>query len=212
WEPNEPATPSIQRITPDRTASTVVSTVAGQALRAPNDLAFGSDGRLWFTDPGTRFDDPEPGWVVGLAPDGSTIVVDVGPTFPNGVVALDDGAIAWVESVSRRVMRRDTENTTTHLVTLPPGHVPDGFAVAADGTYVIASIGSGGLDVVAADGTYLDFVEIGGCPLNCAFTNGACAGGRLVVACDPDREPRDAGRLVAVTVPLVAGPLFRGAV
>ena len=29
----------------------VATAVAGLALEGPNDLAFGPDGRLWFTDP-----------------------------------------------------------------------------------------------------------------------------------------------------------------
>ena len=44
-------TPGIQRVTPDGAVTEVVTEVAGMRLEGPNDLAFGDDGRLWFTDP-----------------------------------------------------------------------------------------------------------------------------------------------------------------
>ncbi|WP_187365305.1 SMP-30/gluconolactonase/LRE family protein [Cellulosimicrobium cellulans] len=209
WEPERPATPAIQRVAPDGVVHTVVTEVAGHALRAPNDLCFGSDGRLYFTDPGRRFDDPERGYVFAVGGGLPAVAIDVGPTFPNGIVALADGAVAWVESATRRIVHRMPDGTTTRVATLPAGHVPDGFAATADGGFVVSTMGSGGLDLVAADGRHLGFVRTGWRPLNCAF-----AGGSLVVACDPDpvREPPDAGRLLRVRTDLSPGRMFRGAV
>lgn len=208
WEPRQPARPSIQRVAPDGSVDTVVVEVDGRPLRAPNDLCFGLDGRLYFTDPGRSFVDPENGAVYGLGSDGSVVTIEVGPTFPNGVVALADGAIAWVESFTRRVVRREPDGVVRHVATLPAGHVPDGLAAADDGTLVVATMGSGGLDLVAADGRLLGVVPVGGRPLNCAFV-----GRSLVVACDPgEDQPPDAGRLVRVPTQLRPGPIHRGSV
>ena len=44
------AASGIQRVRADGVVELLLSTVDGQALCGPNDLAFGPDGRLWFTD------------------------------------------------------------------------------------------------------------------------------------------------------------------
>ena len=207
WQPRVEAPPSIQCIHADGSVRIVVSEVAGRTLRAPNDLCFADDGYLYFTDPGRDFFAPENGVVFGIAAGAEPVVIDVGDTFPNGVVALGKGAIAWVESYTRRIMHRGANGDITRVATLPAGHVPDGFAVATDGTYVVASMGSGGLDVVAADGTYLDFLATGQRPLNCAFVDGG-----IVVACDPDPnlEPQELGCLLHVAVSLSGAVIYRG--
>jgi gluconolactonase len=51
------AVSGIQRVRADGTVELLVSEVAGRTLYGPNDLAFGADGRLWFTDSGSEFDD-----------------------------------------------------------------------------------------------------------------------------------------------------------
>src|ERR1700674_786712 len=50
------AVSGIQRVLPDGTASLLFSQVAGHPLYGPNDLAFGPDGRLWFTESGSEQD------------------------------------------------------------------------------------------------------------------------------------------------------------
>ncbi len=46
------ATPGIQRVpAADGTVEVVATEIAGITLDGPNDLAFGADGRLFFTDP-----------------------------------------------------------------------------------------------------------------------------------------------------------------
>src|SRR5262245_36446336 len=45
------ATRGIQRVAADGTVEVVATAVGGYTLDGPNDLAFGDDGRLWFTDP-----------------------------------------------------------------------------------------------------------------------------------------------------------------
>ena len=46
----------IQRVMPDGTVELLFSEVAGYQLYGPNDLAFGPDGRLYFTESGSEQD------------------------------------------------------------------------------------------------------------------------------------------------------------
>src|SRR3954447_23135549 len=55
-----PAPAGLQRVASDGAVATVTTSVAGLRLDAPNDLAFGPDGRLYFTDPRHGPDAPFP--------------------------------------------------------------------------------------------------------------------------------------------------------
>ena len=52
WKADVMSVPSIQKAWPDGRVEFAVKEVAGYKLQAPNDLTFGPDGRLFFTDPG----------------------------------------------------------------------------------------------------------------------------------------------------------------
>ena len=57
WKADVMSVPSIQKAWPDGRVEFVVKEVAGHKLQAPNDLTFGPDGRLFFTDPGDYYPD-----------------------------------------------------------------------------------------------------------------------------------------------------------
>src|SRR5262249_13548099 len=71
--PDQSAIPGIQRVNPDGSIEMLATSIAGHRLAGPNDLAFGPDGKLWFTESGTEQDDrhpdPQPGRLTTLAPD-----------------------------------------------------------------------------------------------------------------------------------------------
>ena len=109
WRAPEQSVPSIQRITErGGTAEILITEVEGVPLRGPNDLVFGADGTLYFTDPGT-YDpaQPDPSYIFALRADGSCeIVVEFPePVFPNGLAVQADGAIVWDESYTGHVRR-----------------------------------------------------------------------------------------------------------
>lgn len=164
--------PSIQRIAPDGTLDELITEVEGMRLQAPNDLAFGPDGTLYFTDPG-RYDQdvrPDPGYIMALEADGTGHVVErLEPVYPNGIVVEADGSIVWAESYTRHIVRRRPDGARETLATLPEGHIPDGLAVADNGDLYVTSTGSGGLDIVSPSGGVTGFVAVGALPTNCAF-------------------------------------------
>jgi gluconolactonase len=216
WRSAHPISPSIQKVTWDGRVETVATSADGVPLSAPNDLAFGPDGRLYFTDPGDY--DPEhpaEGRICMLHPDGrAEIVEEVGPSYPNGIVAEPDGSIVWDESYTRRVCRRRPDGAVELVTTLPEESIPDGLKAAEDGRMFVTGGPSHGLHVIAPDGEPLGFVETGGEPLNCIFSGQTLYitdFGELAPSSENGFAPAG-GRLVRVPVGVVGRPLYRGAI
>ncbi len=217
WRAPTLVTPSIQRVNRDGEVEIVAAEAGGAPLVAPNDLTFGADGRLYFTDPGHWDEEnPKPGRIcVAAAAGRAEVLHDAGPTYPNGITAEPDGSVVWVESYTRRVSRRRPDGRVEELVTLPEGHIPDGLKVATDGNLYVTTITSHGVDVLSPSGELLGLVETGGEPQNCVFD-----GNRLYVTDFGEisqfseeglRAAAECGRLLRTEVEAEGMPLFRGA-
>lgn len=172
WRAEDMRPPSIQRVDRSGRVEVLVTEVDGIGLQAPNDLAFGPDGRLYFTDPG-RYDavnHPDPGRVFAVAPDGvGEVIADGPPSYPNGIVVEPDGGVVWVESYTGAV-KCWRNGSTEQIATIAERHaVLDGLAVAEDGTLYITGAASGGLHVLDPSGVQCGFVAVGTNPTNCAF-------------------------------------------
>ena len=214
WKAEVMGTPSIQKAWPDGRVEQVTAEVDGIALQAPNDLTFGPDGRLYFTDPADYLpDDRRPGRVFALDRDGTgELLEEVPAAYPNGITAEPDGSIVWVDSYERGVYRRRSGGRSEQIAQLPEGHIPDGLKIAANGDLWVTAFMAGGVDILAPDGKHKDFLETGGVPLNCVFHGGALIitdfGDVTEITTD---APMD-GRLWRVDVGVQGMPLFRGAI
>ena len=213
WVPEERRTPAIVRVDPDGMVETLCTEIDGLTLTAPNDLTFGSDGTLYFTDSG--FWDPEsradPGYIFALTADGrGSLLAETGNVYPNGIVSEEGGSIVWVETYTRAVRRWSPDGTVSELAILPEGHLPDGLKVAENGDLWITTITSGGVDVLGADGSLRDFIDVDGTPLNCTF--GSDGGLYVCDAGRPEQGDLFSGRLIRVNVGVAGMPLFRGEV
>ena len=143
-----PQTPAIVAISDDGAVETITTTASGRPLRRPNDLCFDRDGILYFTDPGDFdvADNPDGGWICRHADGETTILHEVGSTYPNGIGVDRSGRLLWSETHTRRIVASD--GAPVLVAQLDEHGAADGFAICPDDTILVATLHSGGVDVV----------------------------------------------------------------
>ncbi len=168
----------------------LVESVAGLALRGPNDLVFDAHGGFYFTDLGkSRETDMDMGAVYYARADGSAAGVIARPLMtPNGVGLSPDGrTLYYAETAGARLwayditapgqVRKDgwpSPNGARMLTASPGGHLQrfDSMAVDALGNLCVATLMHGGISVVSPDGSLASHV-----PLPDKFTTNLCFAG-----------------------------------
>jgi gluconolactonase len=175
--PGARATAGIQRLTLDGAVTMACTSVGGIQLEGPNDLAFGPDGRLWFTDPRGAADpnhNDKPGrlFAVDIATGEGELIAEVGPVFPNGIAFDAAGTLHWTESFTRNVMKM-VDGKPEIVIALPEKHMPDGMCFGADGKLYVASTFAHCVSVVDLSSGTAEIVERlmcgDGMPTNCCF-------------------------------------------
>jgi gluconolactonase len=216
WRAAEMSQPSIQKVRPGGKAEILCTEVEGVKLNGPNDLVFGPDGTLVFTDPGTYNPaSPDPSYIHAIAPNGTAtikVMFDT-PTFPNGVAVEADGSIVWDESYTGHVKRLRPDGKIEDLGLLPGKQTPilDGMAIAADGSLLVTDLIGEGIHVLARNGAIKGFIRTGGCPTNLAFS------GETLWMTDASvlassAEPNYAGKLWRMTFPGGGAPTYKGSI
>lgn len=203
----DPVIPQVQRISRDRTVSTVATTFLAldgreRALIRPSDVCSDGAGGFYMTDGGTINGRTREltGLLHGTA-SGRITEIAYPLEMPNGVVLSPDGTSLYVaETRTRRVWRFNVARPgvitgASGFVTVPSGGPlniggADGLCVTSDGCVIVATLGAGGVTVYDPAGILL--LQIG--------TDDPMATNAIV------DEPRDrllltlasSGRLVAI--------------
>ena len=161
----------------------------GRRFNSPNDLARRADGAIFFTDPpyGLAGMQDSPAreltfsGVYRLDVDGSVHLLDDTLAFPNGIALSPDGNtlyvsnsdptqpvwIAYALDDDGKVLSRRLFADAADLVATGAPGLPDGMAVATDGTLFASA--PGGVLVFSPDGRRLGRIETGGPVSNVAF-------------------------------------------
>jgi gluconolactonase len=147
----------------------------GHPLKGPNDIVFDAQGGFYFTDHGKRRPrEVDLGGLYYARTDGSLISELVQPMImPNGVGLSPDEETVYVaetrtghlwgfDIVAPGVItqRPPHENGGRHLAG-PAGYTSyDSLAVERDGNICVASLVLGGINVVAPDGGFVEFIAM----------------------------------------------------
>lgn len=92
---NEPGRTGILKVDPARNISVVTTTSGGKPILRTNDLAWGAQGRLYFTAPDSNIIQPA-GAVHYIDSDGSTKVFASGLVFANGITFSPDKSYVYI--------------------------------------------------------------------------------------------------------------------
>jgi sugar lactone lactonase YvrE len=168
--------PSIVAVDASGAIEPVVTEADDGPLRGPNDLVFGSDGALYFTDPGMEFE--RVGRVCRARERGRPAeVLARGLCYPNGiVVSADDAALLVAETCTLRILRIDLRSPgePETFAQLEGGLGPDGMALDVDGNLYVAHPTEGCVTVVDPDGRIRERISLEGrMPTNVAFRHGS---------------------------------------
>jgi len=202
WIADVTITGRIQRVTLDGDVRDVATRLPGAPPHRPNDLCFGRDGLLYFTDPHDWENLPKigVGRVARTTLAGAVELVAEIPNFPNGIAFGVDDRLYVAQSMTQQILVMDPRPgaTPSTYCTLPRGY-PDGFCFDASGQlYVAGSLGDV-LWVFDADGAVRDEIpfDAGSEPTNCCLGDG-----RLYVTCS------GTGHLEALEVAAEPLPLY----
>jgi len=160
WHAQDGVTGRIQRVSPNGQVEDVVTELPGPRPWRPNDLRFGPDGLLYFTDPhnweDARGANPSAysGGSVCRVRDGRAEIVALIEDFPNGLAFSPDGARLFVaQTQTHRVLVMDLVHGALGepevFCTIPKGG-PDGMAFDTRGRLYVC----GALDADGGQGIF----------------------------------------------------------
>jgi len=177
WRASNEIAGRIQRVSLDGWVSDVATALPGKPPHRPNDLCFGPDGLLYFTDPHDWENLPKQGTgrVNRTTLDGKVEQLCDFPSFPNGIAFGVDDRLYVAQSMTQAILVMDPVPGATprEFAKLPHGF-PDGFCFDRNGRlYAAGSLG----DVVVVfepDGRPARVIEMGAKsePTNCCIGDG----------------------------------------
>lgn len=167
-----PVPAGIQRVSPEGEISYVVSAEDEPEIRSPNDLCFGPDGRLYFTDTGGSFepsDATQVGRIFAIDAAGNLeTIAELGPVFTNGIAFDRHGRLLWTETYPGLVCRLE-DGARRVVADTGNGIFADGVKATADGRLFVATVNGGCVQILAEDGASLGVLQAGSWTTNCSF-------------------------------------------
>lgn len=153
----------------------------GSPLRGPNEISFGPNGQLYFTDPGDAWRGVPVGALSRVTAAGIAEILADGFEFTNGLDFHPNGRIIYFADTTRPAIFRAALNgggtltsTPTEFVTFPSTQRPDGIRFAANGDLYVTLFGAGKVVVVHPNGSIEDHLTLPGLfPTNLIFHNGS---------------------------------------
>jgi sugar lactone lactonase YvrE len=138
----------------------------GATRRAWNEIVVDQSGRAYVNMPGSMpYEEPRPGVVAVVTPDGASRIVADDMWFPNGMVVTPDGSTLIVAESHAHRLTAFTITANGDLVDrrtwadLPPGAAPDGICLDAEGAVWYADVPNRQCVRVAAGGEVLQTVS-----------------------------------------------------
>ncbi|MEX2160114.1 MAG: SMP-30/gluconolactonase/LRE family protein [Dehalococcoidia bacterium] len=144
---------------------------------APNDLCFGPDGRLYFTDPRgwTLPEDVKPGRIYAMTREGKLDLLTEGLKFSNGIAFGTESTQLFVaETYASRVLVYPITfgklGEAREFCRIEPG-MPDGICFDANGLLYVAATEGNEVQVFDRDGKCIERLHCGddSMPTNCCF-------------------------------------------
>ena len=176
----------VARLERDGAKTTLADRYEGKRLNSPNDLAFKSNGDLYFTDPAyglpKTFDDPQRELpfcgVYRLSKDGKVTLLTKDLKAPNGIAFSPDEKHLYVSDSAQGLwmvyeVKADGTLASGRVFfdakpwTQTRKGAPDGLKVDKRGN--LFASGPEGIYVFAPDGTHLGTIETGVPTANCAW-------------------------------------------